>query len=110
MSAQTTKVLVLVADGTEEMEAVITVDILRRAQNIQVTVAACQHSNPSFVMCSRGVRLVPDCDLDSLNERSLVEFDMLVLPGGLGGAKLFSQVYFMLRNVAYYFEKLQLYS
>ncbi|KAJ3055763.1 Protein deglycase DJ-1zDJ-1 [Rhizophlyctis rosea] len=76
--------LVLIADGSEEMEAVITIDILRRAE-IEVTVAGL--NGPQPVTCSRNVKLVPDKSLADVKGR---EFDALVLPGGLGGAKAFS--------------------
>ena len=66
------KVLVLVADGSEEMEAVITIDILRRAQ-IHVTVAAVKQAAPGHVQCSNGVKLVPDQVLSAdLTESHLV--------------------------------------
>jgi 4-methyl-5(b-hydroxyethyl)-thiazole monophosphate biosynthesis len=73
------KVLVPVADGSEELEAVTIIDILRRAQ-INVTVAGLDDKP---VRMSRGVTLVPDTSLsDALTE----EYDMVVLPGGLPGA------------------------
>ncbi|MDX1518965.1 MAG: DJ-1/PfpI family protein [Gammaproteobacteria bacterium] len=72
-------VLVPLAQGCEELEAVTVIDLLRRA-GIRVVTAGLD-KNP--VQASRGVNLVPDTDLDTaLNE----DFDMVVLPGGLPGA------------------------
>ncbi len=72
------KVLVPLAQGCEEIEAVTVVDILRRA-GIAV-VSAGLDDQP--VRASRGVTLVPDATLDAaLND----EFDMIVLPGGQPG-------------------------
>ncbi|MFP5419227.1 MAG: DJ-1 family glyoxalase III [Gammaproteobacteria bacterium] len=73
------RVLVPLADGCEEIEAVTIIDLLRRAQ-IEVVVAGLR---PGIVKASRGVQLVPDTTLDGvLNE----DFDMVVLPGGMPGA------------------------
>lgn len=74
--------LVVLATGAEEMETVITVDVLRRAK-INVTLAGLEGSDP--VVCSRGVKLVPDTSLDEAVLKG--PFDVVVLPGGLGGAK-----------------------
>ena len=71
----------LVANGTEEMEAVITIDVLRRA-DIKTTVLSL---NEKQVTCSRGVVLVAD----TTDVPSKV-FDVIVLPGGLQGAKTFA--------------------
>ncbi|MEY3219074.1 MAG: hypothetical protein RIT27_431 [Pseudomonadota bacterium] len=73
------KVLVPLAQGCEELEAVTIIDLLRRA-NIEV-ISAGLDDKP--VKASRGVVLIPDTTLDSIiNE----PFDMIVLPGGLPGA------------------------
>lgn len=73
------KVLVPLADGCEELEAVTIIDLLRRA-GIEVVVAGLK---PGVVKASRGVQLVPDVTL----ERALAdEYDMVVLPGGMPGA------------------------
>jgi 4-methyl-5(b-hydroxyethyl)-thiazole monophosphate biosynthesis len=50
------KVLVPLADGCEELEAVTVIDLLRRA-GIDVTTAGLK---PGIVQASRGVQLVPD--------------------------------------------------
>lgn len=73
------RVLVPLAQGCEELEAVTVIDLLRRA-GIEV-VSAGLDERP--VTASRGVRLIPDVLLDDVLEQ---EFDMLVLPGGLPGA------------------------
>ncbi|MDH3887144.1 MAG: DJ-1/PfpI family protein [Gammaproteobacteria bacterium] len=72
-------VLVPLAQGCEELEAVTVVDLLRRA-GINVVTAGLD-AQP--VKASRGMTLLPDMTLDmALQQR----FDMVVLPGGLPGA------------------------
>lgn len=72
------KVLIPLAAGCEELEAVTLIDLLRRA-GIEVVVAGLQ---TGIVKASRGTLLVPDCTLDvALHE----DFDMVVLPGGMPG-------------------------
>ena len=73
------KVLVPLAQGCEEIEAVTVIDILRRA-GIEV-VSAGLDNQP--VRASRGVMLLPDTTLDAALQDS---FDMIVLPGGQPGA------------------------
>lgn len=73
------KVLVPLADGCEELEAVTIIDLLRRA-GIEVTTAGLK---PGIVKASRGVQLVPDVTLDVALQDS---YDMVVLPGGMPGA------------------------
>jgi 4-methyl-5(b-hydroxyethyl)-thiazole monophosphate biosynthesis len=72
-------VLVPLAEGCEELEAVTIIDLLRRA-GIEVVTAGLL---PGPVRASRGVVLVPDTDLDTALER---DYDMVVLPGGGPGA------------------------
>lgn len=72
------KVLVPLAQGCEEIEAVTVIDILRRAG---ITVVSAGLDNQP-VRASRGVVLVPDTTLDAVLSDS---FDMIVLPGGQPG-------------------------
>ncbi len=74
------RVLVPLAAGCEELEAVTIIDLLRRA-GIEVVTAGLQ---PGIVKASRGTQLVPDDTLDSVLRD---EFDMIVLPGGMPGAQ-----------------------
>lgn len=74
------KVLVPLADGCEEMEAVILIDTLRRA-HIEVVVAGLK---PGPVKASRGVMLMPDTLLDRV---PLADLDAIALPGGGGGTE-----------------------
>jgi len=76
-------VLVPIAPGCEELEAVTIIDLLRRAE-INVTMASLDSGNQvNPVVASRGVTLLPDITLDQALEN---DYDMLVLPGGLPGA------------------------
>jgi len=73
------KVLVPLAQGCEELEAITVIDLLRRAE-IEVITAGLD-AQP--VIASRGVRLIADTELDAVLDES---FDLIVLPGGLPGA------------------------
>lgn len=72
-------VLVPLAQGCEELEAVSIIDLLRRA-DIEVVTAGLDDQP---VRAARGTVLIPDTTLDAVADR---EFDMIVLPGGLPGA------------------------
>jgi len=72
-------VLVPLAQGCEELEAVTITDLLTRA-GIKVVTAGL---DANVVTASRGMRLVPDKILDDVLDN---HFDMVVLPGGLPGA------------------------
>src|SRR5512142_2383119 len=71
--------LVLFADGSEELEAVTVINILRRG-GVNVTVAGL-HSG--ILRGARGTMLQPDTTLDEALTHS---YDMVVLPGGQPGA------------------------
>ena len=76
----TPKVLVPIADGTEEIEAVCIIDVLRRAgaDVVVASVGALQ------ITASRGVRIVADRRITECMEDT---FDLIVLPGGIPGAE-----------------------
>lgn len=74
-------VLVPVADGTEELEAVAIVDVLRRA-GANVTLASVT-GNPR-ITASRGVVIVADTLIADCVE---TQYDLVVLPGGMPGAE-----------------------
>ena len=86
MAAEIKKALVILSSGAEEMETVIAVDVMRRAK-IEVTLAGLESRDP--VECSRGVKIVPDCSIDESDTKG--PFDVVVLPGGNGGAKNLSR-------------------
>ncbi|MEJ2345382.1 MAG: DJ-1/PfpI family protein [Gammaproteobacteria bacterium] len=72
-------VLVPLAQGCEEIEAVTIVDLLRRG-GVEVVTAGLDERP---VRASRGTVLVPDTTLEQVLER---DFDMIALPGGQPGA------------------------
>lgn len=74
------RVLVPLAEGFEEIEAVTIIDVLRRA-GIEAVVASLA-GGP--VTGSHGIRIAPDTPLAALAEQ---EFDMIALPGGMPGAE-----------------------
>ena len=75
------KVLVPLAPGCEELEAVTIIDILRRG-GVQVTTAGMREGP---VKASRDVVLVPDVTLKQALAAD--DFDMVVIPGGMGGSQ-----------------------
>uniref|UniRef100_A0A1I7Z9F7 D-lactate dehydratase n=2 Tax=Steinernema glaseri TaxID=37863 RepID=A0A1I7Z9F7_9BILA len=76
--------LIVASDGSEDMELVISVDILRRA-NIQVTIAGLQDADR--VTCARGTTIVVDEKLADVANKT---YDLVVLPGGQPGSNNFA--------------------
>lgn len=75
------RVLVPIGTGSEEMEAVITIDVLRRA-GADVIVASVETALE--VNCSRNVKIVADKLIDDV---AAEHFDLIALPGGMPGAE-----------------------
>ena len=73
------KVLVPLANGFEEIEAVTIIDVLRRAE-IDVLVASL--GEESLVKGANGITIQADVDIKSIDSKQL---DMIVLPGGWDG-------------------------
>ncbi|GAB2231025.1 hypothetical protein Droror1_Dr00027312 [Drosera rotundifolia] len=80
----TPQILVPIANGSEEMEAIIMIDVLRRAK-AKVVVASVNEGLE--ILASRKVKLLADTLLDEASNSS---YDLVVLPGGLGGAQAFA--------------------
>lgn len=76
--SETKCVLIPLAEGFEEMEAVCLIDILRRA-DLTVIVAGL---SVGPVTGSHGIQLGTDCTLDDVDADAL---DAIVLPGGMPG-------------------------
>lgn len=74
------KVLIPLANGCEEIEAVTVIDILRRA-GVVVVVAGLSAKQ---IKCSRGTVITSDVLLEDVLDEP---FDMIVLPGGMPGAE-----------------------
>jgi 4-methyl-5(b-hydroxyethyl)-thiazole monophosphate biosynthesis len=72
------RVLVPIAEGSEELEAISVVDLLRRA-GIDVVIAG---PTEDPVVMSRHVVILPDASLEEALEQ---DFDMMVIPGGSPG-------------------------
>lgn len=78
-------VLVCLAHGSEETEAVTTIDLLVRA-GLKVVTASVESDGSREIVCSRGVRLLADVTLVEVADN---DFAAIVLPGGLKGAETF---------------------
>ncbi|QKI89879.1 DJ-1 family glyoxalase III [Thiomicrorhabdus xiamenensis] len=74
------KVLVPLAQGCEELEAVTIIDILVRG-GVEVVTASLDDN--TIITASRGVQLVAQKTLDEVIDD---HYDLVVLPGGLPGA------------------------
>lgn len=75
------RVLCLLADGFEEIETIVPVDLLRRA-GVEVVIAALQGTGATG---RSGIHMSADVSLADVMDS---EFDMLLIPGGPGVAGL----------------------
>ena len=72
-------VLVPLAQGCEELEAITITDLLVRAG---ISVTTCGLDDLP-VLASRGTTIIPDTSIDKVMDET---YDLIVLPGGLPGA------------------------
>uniref|UniRef100_A0A5B7CE40 DJ-1/PfpI domain-containing protein n=1 Tax=Davidia involucrata TaxID=16924 RepID=A0A5B7CE40_DAVIN len=77
----TPHVLIPVANGSEEIEVVTIVDILRRAK-VDVVVASVEKSVQ--ILASQGTKIIAD---KSIGVASESVYDLIILPGGTAGAE-----------------------
>ena len=92
------KALVLIANGSEEVETLFPVDVLRRA-GVLVDLTSI---NEKIVVCSRNVSVVADklfCEVNPL------EYDVVVVPGGLNGSKNISNDEVVVKAISLMMEK-----
>lgn len=85
MTSHTTRTptaLVPIADGSEDIESVTIIDVLRRA-GVNVTVASVAPDSRLQITAARGTRIVADTHIEQVAQ---LEFDLIALPGGMPGA------------------------
>jgi len=75
------RVLVPIANGSEDIESVCIIDTLRRA-NADVVVASVEASKQ--VVCARKTKIEADAHINDVKDQ---EFDLIALPGGMPGAE-----------------------
>jgi len=78
------KILTPLATGFEEIEAISVIDITRRA-NIETITASLDDS--LLVNGAHNIKIEAD---EFIKDVEIKEFDMIVLPGGLGGTNILS--------------------
>ncbi len=76
------KALIPIADGSEEIESVTVIDILRRA-GVDVTVAVIGSKDNDQITAARGTKVVGDCGITDCTKET---WDAIVIPGGIEGA------------------------
>ena len=72
--------LIPIADGSEEIEAVTMIDVLRRA-GVEVTVASV---GAQQIVGAHGISITTDCSIDSCLNSA---WDLVAVPGGIPGAE-----------------------
>ena len=73
------KIAVLFADGTEEIEALTPVDVLKRA-GVECEIVSVSGKNPTG---SHNIKILPDRVIENVD---LAGYDGVVIPGGMPGA------------------------
>jgi 4-methyl-5(b-hydroxyethyl)-thiazole monophosphate biosynthesis len=81
------KVLVTIANGSEEIEVVTMIDILRRA-GVEVTVSTCHLSSDLNITAAQGTKIVAETSIDNCMN---TEWDLIAVPGGVEGSNALAE-------------------
>ncbi|GAA5821192.1 hypothetical protein JCM11251_004508 [Rhodosporidiobolus azoricus] len=89
------RMLVLVADGSEEIETLTAYDVFVRASLSPVIVSVSPQFSPSHslphITLSRGAKLLADTQFETLRDEHKADFDAVYVPGGAKGAERLSR-------------------
>lgn len=89
------KAIVLLAEGFEEGESLLTIDILRRAG---ISCVSSSIKDREVKGCN-GISAIADTLFQNIN---LDEYDMLILPGGMPGAQNLAEDHHVIEAVQKY--------
>ena len=79
----TKKVALFIENGSEELEFIAPLDIMRRA-NLEVDLISA--NNDDFITSSHNVKILADKKIDEVN--NILDYDAIVIPGGMPGSTL----------------------
>lgn len=79
----TKKVALFIENGSEELEFIAPLDIMRRA-NLEVDLISA--NNEDFITSSHNVKILADKKMDEVN--NILDYDAIVIPGGMPGSTL----------------------
>ncbi|KAK4700772.1 hypothetical protein P7C70_g5472, partial [Phenoliferia sp. Uapishka_3] len=89
------RILILVADGSEEIEVMTPFDVFVRASLNPVLVSVSPQFSPSqslpYVTLSRGAKILADTQFETLKQEYKDDFDAVIIPGGAKGAERLSR-------------------
>jgi 4-methyl-5(b-hydroxyethyl)-thiazole monophosphate biosynthesis len=91
-------VLVAVANGTEELEAITIIDVLRRA-DMSVRVSSIMGRQITGAL---GTKIVADSDF---TDEVLSDYDAIILPGGTEGAQNFAEYSLLIDELKTFFKE-----
>ena len=79
----TKKVALFIENGSEELEFIAPLDIMRRA-NLEVDLISA--NNEDFITSSHNVKIIADKKINKVN--NILDYDAIVIPGGMPGSTL----------------------
>ena len=79
----TKKVALFIENGSEELEFIAPLDIMRRA-NLEVDLISA--NNEDFITSSHNVKILADKKIEEVNNS--LDYDAIVIPGGMPGSTL----------------------
>ena len=85
-------VMVVIADGIEELEAVSIIDVLRRAQ-VGVRVSSVEDRE---ITGANSIKIMAD---SIYADEAIEDYDGIILPGGTNGARLFAAYSPLLKDI-----------
>ena len=77
------KVALFIENGSEELEFIAPLDIMRRA-NLEVDLISA--NNEDFITSSHNVKIIADKKINEVN--NILDYDAIVIPGGIPGSTL----------------------